>query len=290
MALGPYYIQLDSSFGEDFSEYEFSPEGIPMTRFQRRPDWQHNPITVCQYGLFQFNHYLKTGSEQAKQAFLTQADWLLSQAQEGPNQSSVWYYQVEIPFYKLRPPWISGMTQGEALSLLLRAYQLTKDKRYFDVAQNTWKSFSVPVAKGGILSHYPDGSVVIEEYPSRPPSCVLNGTIFALFGVYDYAVTTQDSQALMLFQQSLEGLARNLHRYDTGFWSLYDLWEPARLASRSYHRLHIAQLKALGQLSHQSVFQMTADRWQGYLHSPFCKFRWALNKLSQKVFQKTKFK
>jgi hypothetical protein len=83
MKLEQYYIDLNRCLGEDFSEYEFDREGIPLTRFHRKPDWQHNPITVCQYGLHHFNQYLRNQKEESREIFLSQARWLLDHAEKG---------------------------------------------------------------------------------------------------------------------------------------------------------------------------------------------------------------
>jgi len=64
-------------------------------------------------------------------------------------------------------------------------------------------------------------------------------------------------------------LQRNLGRYDTGFWSLYEQagTQLPMLASPFYHRLHVVQLRIMHQLTGLSIFAETADRWDEYSRS-----------------------
>ena len=285
MNLESYSIDLNICLGEDFSEYEFSEEGIPLTRFNRKPDWQHNPITVCQYGLHHFIRYLKTQDEKSKEIFLIQAEWLANHAEKGIDDSVVWYYRVEVPLYKISGPWISGMAQGEAISLMLRAYQLTENKKYLEIAHGAWKCFNIPVAKGGIISYFPDGKPVIEEYPSpKYLTAVLNGFIFGIVGVYEYGKATNDNEANDFYLKLIDSLKHNLERYDCGYWSYYDLKPPLRLASKAYHRLHIEQLNVLYEMTGEEIFKIYRDKWRKYLSSSQCNLRWLIRKVYQKLF------
>ncbi|MBL7092566.1 hypothetical protein ISS22_01200 [candidate division KSB1 bacterium] len=284
MKLGFYYIDLNKRLGEDFSEYEFDDNGVPLSRFHRLPGWKHNPITVCQYGLFHFNNYLRTSSSLSKDIFLSQANWLLEHAKDGPNKSAVWFYQFDLPFYDIKAPWISGMAQGQAISVLLRAFQISGEKKYLEAAQAAWRIFDVKVKDGGIISEFPDGLPLIEEYPSSSKrSSVLNGFIFAIFGVYDYFVYLQDKDAQKKFHLFIESLKENMFRYDSGYWSYYELANPRRLTAKFYHRIHIKQLESLFRITNDPFFKQFAERWQKYLFSPFSNFKWFLKKVHQKL-------
>ncbi len=285
MKLGKYYIDLNLPLGEDFSEYEFDREGVPLTRFYRKPNWQYNPITVCQYGLHHFNKYLRTQKQESKEIFLIQAKWLLHDAEKAVNGAIVWRYQFDLPSYKISAPWISGMAQGEALSVLLRAHQLTGDEKYLDAACGAWEVFKFPVDKGGVIAYFPDGKPVIEEYPSSEfLIAVLNGFIFAIFGIYDFALYTDNELAHRLFSKLIDSLKDNLHRYDCSYWSYYDLKAPLRLTSKSYHRLHIEQLNELYEITCEEIFRTFRDRWRNYLFSSKCNFKWMVRKIRYKLF------
>ena len=102
---------------------------------------------------------------------------------------------------------------------------------------------------GGCMSPL-GGRPFPEEYPTQPPSFVLNGGIFALWGLRDVAVALGDEQAARDFAAGAETLAQNLDRWDTGRWSRYDLFPHpvANPASSFYHDLHVKQLRAMALL------------------------------------------
>jgi hypothetical protein len=109
-----------------------------------------------------------------------------------------------------------------------------------------------------------------EEYPTQPASFVLNGTIFALWGFRDVAVGLDDADAATAFDEGVDALAATIHRWDTGSWSLYDLY-PHRVdnvASRAYHELHVTQLEGMRDLAPRPELIAAADRFGGYLRSP----------------------
>ncbi|MDW7682148.1 MAG: D-glucuronyl C5-epimerase family protein [bacterium] len=284
MKLDCYHIDLNQGIGEDFSQYEFDENGIPLTRYQRQPNWKHNPVTVCQYGLFLYNRWLRSHEQKSKKLFLSQATWLVQNAEPGSNGALVWYYRFDLPYYQIKSPWISGMAQGEALSLLLRAHQITADDNFFTTAEKAWCVFENDVQNGGVISTYADGQPVIEEYPSlHHKSCVLNGFIFGLLGVYDYFIYADHSAARELFYRLISSLKNNLFRYDSGYWTYYDLKYPLRLASKTYHLIHLEQLKTLHKLTGESFFEDCYQQWQAYHKSIKCNLKWMLRKFHQKL-------
>src|SRR5699024_3568265 len=103
----------------------FTPEGIPKTIY---PHGQYfNPATIAQYGLQHYSLYLKNKDLDSKAKFLKVADWFVN------NQDSRggWAYHFDHHFYigrldKLKAPWYSAIGLGNALSVLSRAYFLSK--------------------------------------------------------------------------------------------------------------------------------------------------------------------
>ena len=61
-------------------------------------------------------------------------------------------------------------------------------------------------------------------------------------------------------------MLRNLFRYDTGYWSLYEQsgTRLKMLASPFYHQLHIVQLRVMARLTGENEFAKVADRWESY--------------------------
>ena len=81
------------------------------------------------------------------------------------------------------------MAQGEGASVLLRAYTLTGNVSYREAAQKAVDFMLQDIEKGG-TTEYADGKLVFREYTNQP--VVLNGWIFAWWGLYDYVLGSLD--------------------------------------------------------------------------------------------------
>jgi hypothetical protein len=112
--------------------------------------------------------------------------------------------------------------------------------------------------------------VWIEEYIVDRPSHILNGFLWAMWGVYDYAGWSGSLEAARLWTTCVGTLQRRLGEFDTGWWSLYEVrdGDTEMLASRYYHTLHITQLQVMHRLTGIQLFADTALRFQSYLDSP----------------------
>ena len=53
---------------------------------------------------------------------------------------------------ELPPGWYSAMAQGQAMSLLVRAYLLTSDPQYLTSAVDSMKLFEISSEQGGVLA------------------------------------------------------------------------------------------------------------------------------------------
>ncbi|MBI3317866.1 MAG: hypothetical protein HYZ90_01780 [Candidatus Omnitrophica bacterium] len=272
--LGEYYLTYRQK-----ADYPgpFDPEGIPLLNYRGRLGLKYNPIAIAQYGLAQFNRWQETGDPEARQRTLSVADWLVQHLERTPAGIELWTHHFEWPYREmLRPPWPSALAQGQGISVLVRAHLQTNDSRYLQAAQRALKAFELPIQEGGVVVKDPDGGLWLEEYLVTPPSHILNGGIGACWGLLDYWLAAGDSTARRLFDEAAATFASHLHRYDIGFWSLYELppnGAAPMLASPFYHRLHIVQLKILTRMTGRSLFGQYASRWGGYERNGWCRAR-----------------
>jgi hypothetical protein len=203
------------------------------------------------------------------------AEYLVAeQAQVGPQTGGLIHPEPCPHTYSVDPPWLSGIAQGEAASFLVRIAAATSDDRFAEAARLALQPMRVPTEQGGVGAKL-DGGFFPEEYPTNPRSFVLNGAIFALWGCHDVAVGLDDDDARELYEAALETLARNLDRYDLGYWSRYDLYphRVVNVASPAYHRLHIDLLRATAMLSGRQEFEQLAQRFESYAASRWCTSR-----------------
>jgi len=278
--LSPY--PFDWSGLEDFS-YPKDKNGLPLVDFGDEYGLRHNPITIAQYGLFSLQNFSKTESQKALKAAEQCVVWLFENFKDWKNGIGAWVHQVDLNFYGPKAPWISGMAQGQGISLLLRFYQFSPKEAILEIATSAMRAFSCKVTEGGVVANFPDGSVIFEEFTTTPASRVLNGHMFALLGIFDYATFFQNDEAERLFRETCEALAQNLKLYDTGFWNLYDLHASKRLASPMYMIVHERLLRIFFELTGNSLFEEFAQKWRGYRTSPVCKVRWLFSKTYEKI-------
>jgi heparosan-N-sulfate-glucuronate 5-epimerase len=218
------------------------------------------PIPIAQAALGFWE--LRIEGEPVDDDFLRLADWFVEHREE-TAMGTLWRADIEVPKYGLRPGWISAMAQGQAISVLLRAAKLSGEEVYADLAVTAIGPLLTPISSGGLQREI-NGTTVLEEYPTEKPCAVLNGWIFALWGVHELAVTRDHAAARRLFAHSSAGLLRLLPSYDIGWWSLYSLYDHGRrdLAKPFYQDLHPVMLDGLNLLRPDPRLRYYADRWR----------------------------
>ena len=262
---------------------QFTSEGvrgyyIDLSVKAEAPVWPHPSlgrledrlwVRVHQWGLGAYERYVAGEGEQWLQNAIEVGEYALSRQLAEGERDGLWLNRL--PYtktFQLPAGWPSAMAQGEGASLLTRLYLATRDERYADAARRAVRAMSLPSGAGGVQAQL-DGDPWPEEYPTDPPSYVLNGGIFALWGYYDVGAGLQDADAAAAFEAGADMLARNLHRWDTGYWSRYDLFPHPVLnvASSFYHALHTSQLEAMHVIAPRPEFAATAGRFAGYAES-----------------------
>jgi len=260
-ALRCYYPDM----GRPSNWKTFDSNGIAMKDCGDGLGKQYNPVTLSQYALANYNYYISTGERQYKEEFLKHADWLVNHEVIIAKGFGVWYYNFEHSRYQCKIPWISAMAQGQAISVLVRAYQLTEDQSYLKSAELAVGAFEHSVDEGGVRFIDEDGNVFYLEYACELHPCVLNGFIFSLLGLHDYYQTTGSQKALSLFDDGIQTLKVRLKDYDTGDSTYYDLIGIVGEASEKYHRLHCQLLYELYFITGDSYFLTYAEKWYSYL-------------------------
>lgn len=245
------------------------------------------PVTIAQYALGHYDVYLENGERKHLEVLQLCADWFVNHLEELRPGIWGWINEHDKDIYALKSPWLSALSQGQALSVLARAYLEIQDEKYLNTGLKAIKAFSVPVTAGGVLAKL-NGEDFYEEYPSSTPSYVLNGFIFALWGLWEFYLAGRTEEARERYETGLKTLKHHLRRYDLGWlkWSLYDLYpfKVSDIASIFYHKLHIQQLRAMALLSGDEDFNMMAKRWERGRNSRW-QYVWAtaykvLHKLS----------
>jgi len=265
--LGEYYMLFD---GKANYAGPHDAAGIPQLDYRGKIALQYNPIAIAQWGLGNYNLSCRGQGEQRKKKFVAASDWLCAHLERNSFGLWVWNHEFDWEYRStLKAPWYSGLAQGQGISLLLRAYHATGTASYLDAAKKAFDSFLRSTSEGGVVFRDGRGDIWFEEYIVSPPTHILNGFIWAIWGVYDYFLATESSAARTLFAQATQTLGENLGRYDLGFWSLYEQSGTLlpMVASPFYHRLHVIQLRIMYRITGDESFARYADKWEGYARS-----------------------
>lgn len=249
-------------------------KGIPINLIANNKS-VYFPISIFQYALGLWDLYLLTKDEKNKEAFFNQCKWIISHQQT----NGAWNCFGPIGYRNFT---VSSMGQGEAISVLLRAYVTTGEQKWYDSAKKAINLMLLPISNGGTL--FIDGNdYYFEEYPDKTLSkhAVLNGWIFSLFGIYDFLKINNNRKIENIYNKSIETLKRNLTYYDMGYWTFYD--RNGRIASPAYHNLHIALLNTLADITNDQYFKSIAIKWKGYTNNKIYCFQAITKKVIQKL-------
>ncbi len=228
-------------------------------------------VTIIQYAMICYEFIVKDIEvESYTQKFLRCINWL-DNKKELFNDSYV-FRSFRNNQYNLPDGWISGMYQGQAISLYLRAYLLTGDQKYFDTVGKIFNSFNIDYEEGGFKRIDKEGNIWFEEYPTEKPSYVLNGFIYSMFGLMDYYRISNRQDVKEVWDNCVKTLENNLQRYDVWYWSVYDQGKKQLVSYYYQKNVHIPLMQIMYRLTGKEIFNRYAIKWEKNLNNPFHRF------------------
>lgn len=261
--LGYYYIDFSFKYLVESKGYIFDRNGIPL--YQEDGKYYYFPVLISQLALGAYDYYLNTKDINAKNIFLKCADWLYNTLRKHGN---FFYWEnesgLDYPGALHKSQWFSAMAQGEGASVLLRAFSETKKEEYLQAAKKAITPIFYELSEGGISIVKGNNYIFPQEFPTNPPSDVLNGAIFAYFGVYDYYRVTGDPDVRQFHEIIVGTLLSVVDQYDTGYWSLYSRWPRWVNGSPHYNSEHATQLWVLYLITGNKKFLKYSDKFEGY--------------------------
>jgi hypothetical protein len=225
-----------------------------------------NPVSILQFGL---------GALQLRDPdFVPLVADVVAWVERTMDGRGLLAYRFPMPHtFPLDAPWYSALAQGEAVSLLLRAATVLERPELVAPAERAAGSLLDPGA--GLVATTPEGPV-LQEYPTDPPSHVLNGWLIALWGLHDLGCAPDADpdtaqRARDAFAAGAAAVAARIDRYRTPVgWSLYDLYPHPlpNVASPFYHRLHVTQLRRQDELAPDARLREVAEEWGSAAAAP----------------------
>lgn len=233
---------------------------------------RHFSIAIFQYGLAAYDLMLLEDEESYKGKFMNCVEWAIKHMDSNGGWKSFEKHNTKNPY--------SAMAQGEGVSLLIRAFLYTKETFYLEKAKMAKDFLLTTIEQGGVCVRG-KGQLLLYEFPNHP--LVLNGWIFASWGLFDYYKANKDKSVEEAWHICVSSIIDNLSRFDLGYWSKYNIKNT--ITSPFYHGLHIAQLNVMYNLTNRKEFKLYADRWQKQIDSPINRYRAFIYKAYQKVIQ-----
>lgn len=264
-----YYNNLT----EKITKFGIPGNQLPKTQINGKI-YKDFSIDIFQYGIAAYDLFLLTCDIQYLDKLKASAEWAIEKQDANGGWDAFSHKKPDCPQ--------SAMAQGEAISMLIRAYQAFKDERYLASAILA-KDFMLKSVEEGGTTIYQEGKPYFYEYINNP--LVLNGWIFSAWGVYDYAKFFKDNNVLKVWQSTVDAMAEKLHEYDNGDWSLYND-NGIALANPFYHKLHIAQLNVMYDLTGKEEFLKYSKIFQRYQDNLWYRIRTFLKKVVVKIKEK----
>jgi len=269
--LGKYYQDISPAIVhvERGVFAKLDENGIPHTNHSNRKNYA--PVLIIQYALMCYDLYLSGENKEENRANVLRIMNWLDENSEVFKDAIIWR-SIANDQYDLPEGWVSGMYQGQAISLYLRAYQLFEDEKYLDTALKVFNSFKYDYSEGGFKRIDKHNCIWFEEYPTPKPSYVLNGFIYAIWGIYDLYRVTKNQEAKELWDSCVNTLEVNLHKYDVWYWSVYDQLKEQLVSYYYQKNVHIPIMQVMYGLTEKEIFNKYAIKWEKNLNNSFHRF------------------
>lgn len=244
-------------------------QGVRMFRLKGDTRMFDHPAAQAQYALHNLDSYRATHNQTYLDRAVANAQRLVDRRVESGGG---WFFPYEFTWSlygttTLTPPWYSAIAQGQALSAFVRLFEVTGDARWRTAADATFQSLDQQPVAGTPFATWVDGAhhLWLEEYPQPDivsSEKVLNGHLFASFGLVDYWNLTHDARAALLFDgavTTIQDTALNGFRHP-GAASSYSLRH--QHSHMRYHHTHVLQFRFIYQLTHRGAFVAFANTYR----------------------------
>jgi D-glucuronyl C5-epimerase C-terminus len=265
---------------EIVENFIFDSNGIPCTTFPGSKETKYNPVSIAQYALGLWEIFLSDSKDKLLKKFLKISDWFVENQVDGG-----WQYHYHDKISNLKTGWISAMAQGQDISVLIRAFQISGNKKYLDCAEQAIKPLEKSISEGGVVHKFDEHNWWFEEYPSpQNPGHVFNGHIYCLFGIWDLYRVSKYDKTLELFNKGVNALITQIQHYDTGYWVTYDQ-KFRDLINAPYLDLQIRQLEVINTIREDSILSEYISRWKKYQRNEKSLFKLTCKRFAQKYLK-----
>lgn len=249
-----------------------------VLRYRRNDRRHYHPVKTVQFVLDLHANWQINRDDAYLDRAIANMDALLKRTDK-TKYGPYFPYTFDFPLHgdadnTIRAPWYSAMAQGQVLSALIRLYEATGDNEWLDRAGEVFTSLATVYGADQVTNPDmqpwttfvdQDGFLWFEEYAGGgvPPMRVLNGHIFAIYGLYDFWRVTKSATAEALLDGGLATVVHYVPRLRVEgepSWYGMRIRDNPKAQSPTYHRIHVAQLRQLGRFTGDPIFNTLADQ------------------------------
>lgn len=258
-------------------EIEIDPDAVDANGvhyYELDGERMSHPIAQGHFALNMLSNYELTGEQRFLELALANADNLVQTYSEG--EGAIWLsYPFDFPLHgdpdnTIHTPWHSAMAQGVLLSLTVKLAVETGDDTWATAADEVFESFlevrvedDLPLEEPWSVFVTDDGWLWLEEYAGDvEPMRVLNGHIFAMYGLYFYYQLTRDERAFDLFEgaaSTVLGFVPKLRNPGDVSWYGMRVQDNPVAQNEGYHRIHVRQLAMLADMTGDERFDVLSE-------------------------------
>ncbi len=260
-------------------------DGVPALKLASTGGLLLFPIDIFLYGLGSLDRYFFDKDSSVMERITTVAVWMTNAIGADGSFDEKWKeMSPHQEFYSNN----SGMGQGLALSFAIRVvkYNLCSAEvktRLEDVIERVKNNMLLPVAQGGTRFDTSTRGVAFLEFPRKDGNIVLNGWIFAVFGLYDYLNYKKDSEVEKVYQLTLNTMEAMLPDYHLpNGWAIYDNMN--RICSPFYQDLHISLIEAMYKITNKEIFGQYLEKARK-ANTAVNRLYFTSNKIMEKLFK-----
>ncbi|MBA3900372.1 MAG: hypothetical protein H0X62_09220 [Bacteroidetes bacterium] len=289
--LGTYYIDMRPAiihYTENIWGGKFDEQGVPMISIKKKHIYF--PINIAQYGFMLHADWLISKDDSILETLKNCLNSLEREKTETEDTCVWWHHENNIR-YGIQAPWASAMAQGEVISFYLRMYQILNQEHLLNTAIKAYNFLKIDFKANGVRRYDNNGDLWFEEYPSEKPSFVLNGFIYAIFGLYDLYRVTGMQDVKDDIDACITTLKNNIEKFNVGYWSLYDLQKKELVRYYYQKNVHVPQMEVLYLLTQEPVFLKYKEKWEKQitpLNFLFVKLMYRIKPRLQKLKQMAK--
>ncbi len=225
----------------------------------------YSPTGVAWAGVEMLGFYLRDGNRKALAISLACADKLRELLAAAGNTG---WLPWSVPNFenRLNPPWYNALSQGVALALFSRLYQLEHNADDLATATLLFSTFRhIGPREGPWVGQVNRGGYLwFEHFAGGYHEHVLNAHLWATFGLYDYWLVAPSQESLMYLEGGVTTARDKAHLFRRpGKISWYCLIH--KTARAHYQGFHVQELRALAIVTKTPYFAVLANQ----LHSDY---------------------